>query len=110
MVAGVASALRRRLDAIGAITPGPAGAPAAEQALLLGRLCTGLASESRFLPLLLGPPEAWKAAGPGAGAAGGGAAAGAARLRGGGVRAGPGSQRLQAVMSAVQATALSAYQ
>ena len=37
-------------------------APTAMQALILGRIALGLASRSSMLPLVLGPPEQWRAA------------------------------------------------
>ena len=88
------------------------------QVLLLGRLSAGLASDSKFLPVLLGPPEHWRAAaaaaagGSGAGPARAlrpGAAAAAAAARSGAVGTPVASQKLQSVTDAIHATALSAY-
>ncbi|KAG2431082.1 hypothetical protein HXX76_009615 [Chlamydomonas incerta] len=100
LVSAIANRLQSRLDALGAPREGPAGAAAAEQVVLLGRLATALATDSRCLPVVLGAPEGWKAAAAGlpssishaahartagagrAGAAGRGGAAGNARLAG----------------------------
>ncbi|KAG1666478.1 hypothetical protein FOA52_004860 [Chlamydomonas sp. UWO 241] len=104
MAAGVASRLSAQLSALGTPRDGALGTHAAEAALLLGRLCSGLGTESRVLPVLLGPPEAWRAA------AGGGAASAGSRARGGPARAAPPSARLSAVVAAMQSTAVAAYQ
>lgn len=54
--------LQARLAGLDASAAGVAGAAAAEQALLVGRLCTALAWDSRYLGVLLGPPEHWRQA------------------------------------------------
>jgi hypothetical protein len=61
-VMGLAAALEAQLAALPAPAPGPTGAPAVEQALLVGRLCSALSGASEALPAVLGPPAAWAAA------------------------------------------------
>jgi hypothetical protein len=72
MMQRLASGLEERLASLPPPAPGAPGAAAVEQALLIGRLCSALASGGAALPVALGPPAAW------AGAAGGGGAARAA--------------------------------
>lgn len=85
---GIAASLDSRLLALpkqqhAAGDDAAAFAPTAIQSLILGRVALGMASRSRMLPLVLGPPDQWRAA-----ASGGGAAAAAGR------RALPGAARL----------------
>ena len=90
--------------------------------LLLGRLSAGLATESKFLAILLGPPELWRAgssSGAAATAAGGGGGHNASRASawrsGGGAlgrslpAGGAPSLRLQSVVVAIHSTAISAF-
>ncbi|KAG2492230.1 hypothetical protein HYH03_009474 [Edaphochlamys debaryana] len=62
LVTSIAAMLQARLEALGAPREGPSGSAAAEQLCLLGRLASALAADSRCLPVVLGPPDAWKAA------------------------------------------------
>lgn len=66
---GIAASLDARLLALPAQQAGgsetgeiAAYAPIATQALILGRVALGLASRSSMLPLVLGPPDQWRAA------------------------------------------------
>jgi hypothetical protein len=69
-VEGIAASLEARLAALPAAGGGcAAAAPAATQALLLGRLALGLAGRSAMLPAVLGPPEQWRSAAGGSRAA-----------------------------------------
>mmetsp|Transcript_34672 Transcript_34672/g.87742 ORF Transcript_34672/g.87742 Transcript_34672/m.87742 type:complete len:1232 (-) Transcript_34672:139-3834(-) len=106
LAASLAAMLRARLEKVGAPVAGLAGAPAAEQVLIIGRLCSALAGESKYLPVLLGPPEAWRqAANSGPGAVGR-----AAGMRpGAGGRAAAPSSRLQGVVDGFKATGITAY-
>lgn len=68
----IASLLRGRVEALPA-APAPGApraevvgcAPAAYQALVLGRVALGIADRSTQLPAVLGPPELWQSAGTG---------------------------------------------
>ncbi len=88
--------------------------------VLLGRLASALATDSKYLPVMLGPPEGWKPATTAAAvaAAAGGAAIGAAL--GGPGRAGAGrfgagargaaaNARLAGVLERLRAAAAAAY-
>ncbi|GBF88246.1 conserved oligomeric golgi complex subunit 1-like [Raphidocelis subcapitata] len=66
----LAASLEARLRALPAPAQGAAGAPAVEQALLIGRLCSELAARSAALPAALGPPASWAAEAAAAAAAG----------------------------------------
>ncbi|GFR44388.1 hypothetical protein Agub_g5608 [Astrephomene gubernaculifera] len=90
LVAGIAAMLQSRLQRLGSPRAGPSGAPTAEQVVLLGRLASALAADSRYLPVVLGAPEGWKAAVAGGGPAHAGSAAGGGSARALG-RTGPGA-------------------
>lgn len=54
MASALAAGLQSRLDGLGAPGNGLVGAPVAEQILLIGRLCSAVASESRYLQVGFG--------------------------------------------------------
>ncbi|KAL6758300.1 hypothetical protein V8C86DRAFT_2599273 [Haematococcus lacustris] len=115
----LAATLSSLLAATASTQPLPAGAegaPAAEKVLLLGRLASALATDSRYLAVLLGPPDAWRAA---AGAIPGSSPAATAprntamRSNAAAGRAGSAgaatTPRLAAAMAAFRAVAVAAY-
>ncbi|KXZ49014.1 hypothetical protein GPECTOR_23g103 [Gonium pectorale] len=113
LVTSIASKLQARLDALGTPREGPEGAQAAEQLVLLGRLASALAADSRYLPVVLGPPEAWKAAASASVAPGAGLGSGApGRPTGRGTTARGGaaaSARLSSVLEKLRSAAVAAY-
>ncbi|GAX74233.1 hypothetical protein CEUSTIGMA_g1682.t1 [Chlamydomonas eustigma] len=112
MSASIAAHLKEQLHHFQVLPEGAAGAAGAEQVLLLGRLCSGLASDSKYLPVLLGAPELWRATAAAAVTAGGGSLQGAAaagRLRHTMGRQGLSSQRSQQAIEAFSALSLSAF-
>jgi hypothetical protein len=109
MATSIAAHLRAQLNQFQVLPEGAAGAADAEQVLLLGRLCSGLASDSKYLPVLLGAPEVWKAA---AAAVGGDSVqgTGGGRLRHSlGRQAAPSSHRAQQAMEVFLSISLSAF-
>ncbi|GIL55296.1 hypothetical protein Vafri_10857 [Volvox africanus] len=110
LVTAIAARLQGRLDQLGQPREGPAGAAIAEQVVLLGRLASALATDSRYLPIVLGSPEAWKSAvsavaGPGTSALSAGRTAG----RIGGVRGTAANARLAGVLEKLRTAAVAAY-
>eukprot|EP00798_Chlamydomonas_sp_ICE-L_P025620 gene25620-11274_t len=110
LTASIAAELATKLEAVGAPAAGLQGAPAAEQVLLIGRLCSALASDSRQLSIMLGPPEVWKqhaqAAGPAATAT---MPTGRQAGRAGSARQPVASSRLSQAMERFRATAIASY-
>jgi len=99
--------LQAHLEQSKALTEGVAGAVAAEHILLISRLCSAIAGESRFLQVILGPPEGWRPAASGASAST--SAARASVLRGAATRGAAVSQRLQAVVQKFRTTAITGF-
>ena len=88
-----------------------ARAPTATQALILGRVALGLASRSRMLPVVLGPPDQWRSAvrGGDAAAAGRPALPGAARLPAPAAPTPAPSARFERLQQRLHAVGLQAY-
>ncbi len=117
--AELAALLQGQLPGSSSVGPGAkagnaADAAEAEQALLVGRLAAALAWESRFLPVLLGAPEQWRAAGAAAGLAGGAAGGAGAGGRAGGRVGGAGralvaGSKLQVVVDQFRGIAVLAF-
>ncbi|GLC68116.1 hypothetical protein PLESTF_000647700 [Pleodorina starrii] len=112
LVTAIAGRLQSRLDQLGQPREGPGGASAAEQVVLVGRLASALATDSRYLPIVLGSPEAWKAAvsaGAGPGGASSTAVGRAAAGRLGGARGAAANARLAGVLEKLRSAAVAAY-
>ncbi|GIL93223.1 hypothetical protein Vretimale_8139 [Volvox reticuliferus] len=111
LVTAIAARLQGRLDQLGQPREGPAGAAIAEQVVLLGRLASALATDSRYLPIVLGSPEAWKAAVSAVAGPGGTSALSVGRTAGriGGVRGTAANARLTGVLEKLRAAAVAAY-
>jgi hypothetical protein len=112
LAATLAAVLAARLTGAGSPAAGVTGAQAAEQVLVIGRVASALAGDSRYLPVLLGPLEQWKAALTSGGLGGGGrpgAFGAAARATAAGRGAAAAGSRLQSVTEQFRAIAVNAY-
>ena len=96
-----------RLDSLGQPAEGLPGAAVAEQILLIARLCSAVATDSRFLQVILGPADAWRQA---AGASSHLARMQALRSAGGQAKSGAGGvSRMTQVMDKFRASSMAGY-
>jgi hypothetical protein len=109
LAATLAAVLAARLSGAGSPTAGVTGAQAAEQVLVIGRVASALAGDSRYLPVLLGPLEQWKSALASGGVGAPGRAGAAARATAAGRGAAAAGSRLQSVTEQFRAIAVNAY-
>lgn len=106
LAAALASMLQGKLAIVAAAREGMAGASAVEQVLLIGRLASALGSDSRYLGVVMGPPEGWRTALTQAGlAARGGLASARPSARSPGLT----NVRMQAVDERFRGVAVQAY-
>lgn len=60
LVLQLSNKLQEKLSLLGEVPYNTNGARIAEQALIIGRLASALAVESKYLPVVMGPPENWR--------------------------------------------------